>query len=60
MTSLCIHDTYDAAVNKTSDNRKLAVLRAVFLIGAVADSLIAIEWYLIGLGLVDMPISGDG
>ena len=32
------------------------MLRAVFLIGAVADGLIAIEWYLISLGLVDMPI----
>ena len=35
------------------------------MIGAFADGLIAIEWYLISLGLVDMPIHpsfyvGDG
>lgn len=35
---------------------KVAVLRAAFLIGAVGDALIAVEWYLISLGLVDMPI----
>ena len=37
-------------------HRKVAVLRAVFLIGAVGDALIAVEWYLISLGLMDMPI----
>jgi len=26
------------------------------LIGAVADGLIAIEWFLVSLGLIDMPI----
>lgn len=26
------------------------------MIGAVADALLAIEWYLVSLGLVDMPI----
>jgi len=41
---------------KANAYRKVAVLRAAFLIGAVADGLIAIEWYLISLGLVDMPI----
>jgi len=32
------------------------VLKSAFLVGAVADGLIAIEWFLISLGLVDMPI----
>jgi hypothetical protein len=31
------------------------VLKTAFLIGAVADGVIAIEWFLIGLGLVDLP-----
>jgi hypothetical protein len=43
-------------MNETNPNRKVIVLRAVFLFGAVADGLIAIEWYLISLGLVDLPI----
>lgn len=37
-------------------NRKVVALKAAFLTGAVIDGLIAIEWYLISLGLVDMPI----
>ena len=37
-------------------NKKVVVLRAVFLIGALADGLIAVEWSLISLGFVDMPI----
>jgi hypothetical protein len=43
-------------MNETNPNRKVIVLRAVFLFGAVADGLIAIEWYLISLGLADLPI----
>ena len=43
-------------MNEIDSNRRVVVLRAAFLIGAVADGLIAIEWYLISLGLVDMPI----
>jgi len=43
-------------MNEIDSNRGVVVLRGAFLIGAVADGLIAIEWYLISLGLVDMPI----
>ena len=32
------------------------VLKTAFLIGAVADGVIAIEWFLISLGLVDLPV----
>lgn len=37
-------------------DRKVVVLKAVFLFGAVGDGLLAIEWYLVSLGVVDMPI----
>ena len=36
--------------------RKMFVLKVAFLAGAVADGLIAIEWFLISLGLVEMPM----
>lgn len=41
------------------------LLRAAFLTGAIADAVIAIEWYLISLGLADLPVHpsffiGDG
>lgn len=32
------------------------VLKTAFLIGAIADGLIAIEWFLISLGLVNLPV----
>ena len=32
------------------------VQKTAFLIGAVADGVIAIEWFLISLGLVDLPV----
>jgi hypothetical protein len=37
-------------------NKKIVVLKRAFLVGAIADGLIAIEWFLVSLGLVDMPI----
>ena len=37
-------------------NSHLAALRGVYLFGAVGDGLIAIEWYLISLGLVNLPV----
>lgn len=43
-------------MNGNISNRKMLVLKIAFLVGAVADGLIAIEWFLISLGLVDMPI----
>ena len=43
-------------MNQDISHRKVVVLMTAFLVGAVADGLIAIEWFLISLGLVDMPI----
>ena len=43
-------------MNVADSNRKTVILRAVFLTGALIDGLIALEWYIISLGLVDMPI----
>ena len=43
-------------MNEKSSNRKVAVLKTVFLIGAITDGVIAIEWFLISLGLVDLPM----
>ena len=43
-------------MSENISNRKVVVLKTAFLVGAVADGLIAIEWFLISLGLVDMPI----
>ena len=37
-------------------NRSIAILRGVFWFGAIGDGLIAIEWYLISLGLVDISV----
>jgi hypothetical protein len=34
----------------------VVLLRTAFLIGAVGDGLLAIEWFLISLGLVDLPV----
>ncbi len=34
----------------------VVVLKTAFLIGAVADGVIAIEWFLISLGLLDLPV----
>ncbi len=39
-----------------SANDRVGVLKTAFLIGAVADGLIAIEWFAISLGWVDLPI----
>jgi len=34
----------------------VVVLKTAFLIGAVADGVIAIEWFLISLGLLNTPV----
>jgi len=34
----------------------VVVLKTAFLIGAVADGVIAIEWFLISLGLLNLPV----
>jgi hypothetical protein len=39
---------------RSKDN--VVVLKTAFLIGAVADGVIAIEWFLISAGLVDLPV----
>ena len=41
---------------EVDQNNNVFVLKTAFLVGAIADSVIAIEWYLISLGLVDMPV----
>lgn len=43
-------------MNESVSKRKIVVLKTAFLVGAIADALIAIEWFLISLGLVDMPM----
>lgn len=43
-------------MNKNISNKKRVVLKTAFLVGAMADGLIAIEWFLISLGLVDIPM----
>ncbi len=39
-----------------SSKDNVVVLKTAFLIGAVADGVIAIEWFIISLGLADLPI----
>ena len=34
----------------------VSVLKTAFLIGAVADGVIAIEWFLISLGFLSLPV----
>ena len=34
----------------------VVVLKTAFLFGAIADGLLAIEWFLISLGFVDLPV----
>ena len=42
-------------MNQMSTKDNVVFLKTAFLIGAVADGVIAIEWFLISLGLVDLP-----
>ncbi len=43
-------------MNVTDTKRKTVILRTVFLTGALIDALIALEWYMISLGLLDIPM----
>jgi hypothetical protein len=43
-------------MDDASSKDKVVVLKTAFLIGAVADGVIAIEWFLISLGLLNMPV----
>jgi len=43
-------------MDEMNSEHSVLVLKTAFLIGAVADGVIAIEWFLISLGLVDLPV----
>jgi hypothetical protein len=43
-------------MDEMSSEPDVLVLKTAFLIGAVADGVIAIEWFLISLGLIDLPV----
>jgi hypothetical protein len=43
-------------MDEMSFKDNVVVLKTAFLIGAVADGVIAIEWFLISLGLLDLPV----
>lgn len=43
-------------MHEMASKDNVVVLKTAFLIGAVADSVIAIEWFLVSLGLVDLPV----
>jgi hypothetical protein len=43
-------------MSEMSSKENVTVLKAAFIVGAVADGVIAIEWFLISLGLVNLPV----
>lgn len=43
-------------MNKNRSRESTIVLKTAFIIGAVADGVIAVEWYLISHGLADLPV----
>ena len=43
-------------MDEMGSEHNVVILKTAFLIGAVADGVIAIEWFLISLGLVDLPV----
>ena len=43
-------------MDEMSSKDSVFVLKTAFLIGAGIDGLIAIEWFLISLGMVDLPV----
>jgi hypothetical protein len=43
-------------MDEMGSEHNVVFLKTAFLIGAVADGVIAIEWYLISLGLIDLPV----
>ena len=49
-------ENYGAELNTDISNRRVIVLKVAFWTGAVADAVISIEWFLISLGLIDLPI----
>jgi hypothetical protein len=45
-----------SSMDEMGSRDNVVLLRTAFLIGAVADGVIAIEWFMISLGLVDLPV----
>jgi hypothetical protein len=43
-------------MDESGSEPNVVVLRTVFLIGAAIDGVIAVEWFSISLGLVDLPV----
>jgi hypothetical protein len=43
-------------VGNIGSKDNIVVLKTAFIIGAVADGVIAIEWFLISLGLLNLPV----
>lgn len=43
-------------MDEMGSEHNVVFLKTAFLVGAVADGVIAIEWYLISLGLIDLPV----
>lgn len=43
-------------MSMSNENKRVLVAKTVFWIGAVGDGLIAIEWFIIGLGITNLPI----
>ncbi len=43
-------------MDEMSSKDNVVVLKTAFLIGAVTDGVIAVEWLLISLGLVNLPV----
>jgi hypothetical protein len=43
-------------MDESGSKDNVGVLKTAFLTGVVADGVIAIEWFLISLGLADLPV----
>lgn len=43
-------------MSEAHSTENVTVLKTVFIIGAVADGVLAIEWFLISLGVVNLPV----
>jgi hypothetical protein len=43
-------------MDEMNSKENVVFLKAAFVIGAVADGVIAVEWFLISLGVVDLPV----
>jgi hypothetical protein len=43
-------------IGEVDSKDNVTVLKTAFIIGAVADGVIAIEWFLISLGMLNLPV----